>query len=79
MIPKSKAIEAQQKTYENQANELGKRVDAAIERNTDGSVYVDIGCVARPAVEAVATKYRAGGWTVSITDSQRDGATMTLS
>jgi hypothetical protein len=79
VIPKAKAAQVQQEAHANAAAALEAKIDSAIEKNIDGSVYVDVGGVPRPALEAVMKKYRDGGWDVNYTASQRDGATLTLS
>jgi hypothetical protein len=79
MIPKSEATKVAQETYEAAAKALEARIDRVIRENVGGSVYVDVIDVPRPAVDAVADKFRTGGWTVNYTDCQREGAALTLS
>lgn len=78
MIPRNEAAATAAATYATAAKALEDRIDEAIRRHVGGSVCVDLTGIPAPAYNAVAAKFKGGGWQVDITHDQRDGSFISL-
>ena len=80
MIAKSEAHTAALNAHQQKMAELEKRIDDAVKSwSGTGSICVDVDEYPRVVIDAVVDLYRDGGWSVSYSNNQRDGASLTLS